>query len=232
MSADVPRRIAHRGASVARPENSFAAFDLAIRQRCHAIELDVQRSRDGELFVHHDRTLSKVGGGRRRLRHVEASGLDALGLAHFDAVLARIASRVELLVEIKAYGSPEENLTLTDATVQAIRAARRVDRCWILCFDEALLERVATLEPKLRRVLNIAPPRRMTQALSRTIPKLDALSMAIGKITPAFKRAVDALDCPTMTYTCNTPRRLHRALELGIDGIMSDRPDWLLEEGL
>lgn len=224
----VPRRIAHRGASRDHRENSLAAFDAALRERCQAIELDVQLSADGVPFIHHDRTLSGVGGGRRRVRHRSAEQLRELQLPELSVVLERYARRTELLVEIKAYGDdPAHHAALTEATVAAIAAADAIDRCWILCFDARVLDHVAELEPTLARVLNIEPPRRISAGIARQLDTLSALSMKIGRITPAFAGAVHDRGCPTMTYTCNTERRLRRALDRGIAGIMSDRPAWL-----
>lgn len=56
--------IAHRGASSDAPENTLAAFKLAIEQGCCGIELDVHMTRDGELVVIHDETLDRTTTGR------------------------------------------------------------------------------------------------------------------------------------------------------------------------
>jgi glycerophosphoryl diester phosphodiesterase len=54
--------IAHRGASAYAPENTLAAFELAVEQRADMIEIDVQRSVDGELVVFHDDTTERWNG--------------------------------------------------------------------------------------------------------------------------------------------------------------------------
>ena len=55
--------IAHRGASSYAPENTFAAFDLAIRMGVHHIELDVEATSDGHIVVIHDDTVNRTTDG-------------------------------------------------------------------------------------------------------------------------------------------------------------------------
>jgi glycerophosphoryl diester phosphodiesterase len=54
--------IAHRGASGERPENTFAAYELAIEQRADMIEVDLHLSRDGAIVLAHDFALDSLGG--------------------------------------------------------------------------------------------------------------------------------------------------------------------------
>lgn len=54
---------AHRGASGYAPENTLEAFELAVRQGAHGVELDVHLSRDGEVVVAHDETIDRVSNG-------------------------------------------------------------------------------------------------------------------------------------------------------------------------
>jgi glycerophosphoryl diester phosphodiesterase len=57
-----PRVIAHRGASAYRPENTLAAYELAIEQAADMIEVDLHRTRDGAVVVAHDAELERIGG--------------------------------------------------------------------------------------------------------------------------------------------------------------------------
>lgn len=83
--------IAHRGFSSQAPENTFAAFDLAIDSGFAAIELDVQLTADGIPVVLHDGELQRVAGGRQigsidRLAAAEAASID-VG-SHFRSAFA------------------------------------------------------------------------------------------------------------------------------------------------
>ncbi len=59
--------LAHRGASGEAPENTLEAFDLAVKQGAHGVELDVHISRDGQIIVAHDETIDRVSNGSGRI---------------------------------------------------------------------------------------------------------------------------------------------------------------------
>ena len=52
--------VAHRGASGYAPENTLAAFDLAVKMKADYIEIDVQRTKDGKLVIIHDNTVDRT----------------------------------------------------------------------------------------------------------------------------------------------------------------------------
>ncbi|WP_305781680.1 glycerophosphodiester phosphodiesterase family protein, partial [Brucella sp. CMUL 018] len=54
---------AHRGASAYAPENTLPAFEMALQMGADGVELDVQRSADGQVVVIHDETLNRTSNG-------------------------------------------------------------------------------------------------------------------------------------------------------------------------
>jgi len=244
-SLRVPRIIAHRGASFTYPENTVAAFDQALIDGCDGIELDLQMSRDGVPVVYHDRTLEKIGGGPRAVREVdwvELAALDAgawrdashagLRVQTLDRVLDRYAARTRLLLEIKARPADKRaglHIALADAVVARLQQRSRQAEM-VLCFDLETLVRVTDQAPRVPTVLNLRAPSRMTPALFAAMRRVWALSIDVGTISGAIVEAAHDEGKPVLTYTCNTPNELARAVEAGADGIMSDRPGWLREE--
>lgn len=103
--------IAHRGLhDPARPENSIAAIEAAASAG-YAAEIDVHRTRDGEVVVFHDGELSRMTGARGRIEDRDAAELVALRLAGGDQrvpmlaqVLEAVGGRVPLLIELKGRG--------------------------------------------------------------------------------------------------------------------------------
>jgi glycerophosphoryl diester phosphodiesterase len=69
-------------------------------------------------------------------------------------------------------------------------------------------------------------PAALAREISDAAP---AVNLASRLLTPAFARAVRACGKQLFTYTCNTPRQLEAARSAGVDGIMTDRPDWLVK---
>lgn len=108
------RNIAHRGASAYAPENTAAAFDLAIAMGADAIETDIQVTRDGHLVLFHDETVDRTTDGRGPLADHTLESLQALDAGQWfspgsageqvmtlDAAFARWAGRIPFVFEIK-----------------------------------------------------------------------------------------------------------------------------------
>ena len=238
-----PWAIAHRGASSSHPENTIAAFGAALEQRCDGIELDVQLSADGVPFVYHDRTLAKIGGGRRRL-----ATLNSAELARQDAgawfeprfrgeriptlrsVLERYARRTTLLVELKVRErhrerGGHEQLALSVAAL--VRSLRLEERLFVLSFDRDTLEIATRRAPRLRTVWNLRAPQRVTSGLRRRMHPVFGVSVDVRTLSHRLVAAAHELGKPALAFTCNTPQSVHHARECGADAIMSDRPAWL-----
>ncbi len=93
--------IAHRGHSIAAPENTFAAFDLALEQGFENFELDVQISREGIPVVFHDSTLTRTtgaSGGVHDYTLAELKGMDAGN--HFPDLPASESTKIPTLAEV------------------------------------------------------------------------------------------------------------------------------------
>jgi glycerophosphoryl diester phosphodiesterase len=75
MLAIKPLILAHRGASTLAPENTLAAFELAIRQQADGIELDVHLSADGIAVVTHDEDCRRVTGESGQVSEMTLSEL-------------------------------------------------------------------------------------------------------------------------------------------------------------
>jgi glycerophosphoryl diester phosphodiesterase len=237
------RVIAHRGASRDCPENTLAAFDEALRQGADGIELDVQLSRDGVPVVHHDRTLARAGGGRRRVAQLDVAELASLDpgsrverrfrgerLPTLEAVLDRFGGRTLLLIEIKTRegrGGGARHERLARAVARLVRERKLERHTLALSFDLDALAACADEAPRLGALLNLDPPRRLGSTLRESLGWLHGLSADVRGLTPGFGAELRSAGRPLYVYTCNTERAVARALAAGAAGIMSDRPAWL-----
>ncbi len=245
-----PWVIAHRGSSVSCPENTAAAFDAALAEGCDGIELDVQLSADGIPFVYHDRTLSRIGSGRRAassLSMAELRELDAGSwwaprfsdqrLLSLEDLLARYASRTFLLIELKTYprdaaaGGPGAlaGAALAHAVTSVLLEQRVEKRVALLGFDLETLEAARARAPRIRAALNLRARGRLPASARRALAGLWALSLDLRSLTPSVVREAHERRMPVLTWTCNTERQLRKALACGADAIMSDQPAWLRE---
>jgi glycerophosphoryl diester phosphodiesterase len=238
-----PWVIAHRGASADYPENTHAAFAAALGLPIAGIELDVQLSRDGMPVVFHHRTLARAGRRGRRVHQLdltELRRLDAGGwlarrfhgepLPALDEVLERYGGRTLLLLEVKArrtVDTPERHLELARRVVDAVRARRLDDAAYLLSFNSAVLAEVHRVAPHLRCVRNLDEPIPLRGRGAPRPGALAALCVDVRRLTRAFVDQAHRHDLPVLSYTCNTPRTVNRALGAGIDALITDRPAWL-----
>ena len=129
--------IAHRGASEYAPENTFAAFDLAVQMGVRHIELDVHETADGQAVVIHDNTLDRTTNGSGPVSNRSLADLKALDagswfhprfanerIPAFAEILERFGRRVHLHVEIK--GGRERFCARVIEAVRAHGAERHV----------------------------------------------------------------------------------------------------------
>jgi glycerophosphoryl diester phosphodiesterase len=142
--------IAHRGASSYAPENTFAAFDLAIRMGVHHIELDVEATSDGHIVVIHDDTVDRTTDGSGPVTNHTLAALQALDAGSwfgarfageripvFDEVLDRYKGRVHIHTEIKGRAP-----YLSQRTADLVRQHDMVDQVTITSFQRARLEEI------------------------------------------------------------------------------------------
>ena len=252
-TATAPMIIAHRGARTEAPENTAAAFDAALRHPIDGIEFDVQLSADGVPVIFHDDTLSRMTGSRRRLSSLPFSRLRALDLGTWfdprfagesiltlEEMLARYAGITDLYLEIKT--SPRDSATgrvaaLTEETLAVVkRHYMRVKtrRFHLLCFDARVLRLARTLMPTVPAMRNVDLPAGLPRAAAtpdRLKAEIDtdltAVNLAVKLLSPELAAVVRNRGKTLFTYTCNTSQQLRRALAAGVDGVMTDKPDWL-----
>jgi glycerophosphoryl diester phosphodiesterase len=250
-----PLFFAHRGGSLLAPENTLVAFERGLSYGADALELDVHMTRDGELVVFHDVTLDRTTDGTgpiaahtlEELRRFDAGyrftpdggqthpfrgqGVTIPTLAE---VFARFpATRIN--VEIKQ-STPGRERRLWEL----IQEHQVEDRVMVGSFVDAALARFRALTGG--RVATSAGSREvrnfLVAALCRTTrllrPAYDALQVpdTYGRIRVVSRTSVEAahrLGLEVHVWTVNDRATMEQLLHLGVDGLMSDRPDILAE---
>lgn len=243
-----PWIIAHRGAREEAPENTFSAFEHALTYPVDGIELDVQMSSDGVPVICHDPTLYRIVGQRRRVSnctYAELATLDWGGwfdarfcgepLPTLDQILKRLEPRTRLFIEIKADMIEQRNgraYTLAE-TVGEILAdpdyGLSTERVFVLSFDPEVLHIVHRRVPRYRCILNAVgkDTDQIMAAPKSALSSLWAIDMNLAGLTPTLIQWARRRGMHVFTYTPNRPAQAVRALELGVDGLITDRPGWL-----
>lgn len=227
--------IAHRGASSYGPENTLAAFDLALKMRVRHIELDVALTSDNHVVVIHDDKLDRTTNGcglvtshtLAALRELDAGlwfGAQFKGerIPTFDEVLARYKGRVHIHTEIKG-----KSASLSQRTADLIHKHGMEGQVTVTSFQSVRLEEMRACAPEL-------PMGWLVRDLNDSII---AQAHAIG-VTQLCPRAdtvtrewVDRLHAEgfvVRAWGVGTEELMHRLVQAGVDGMTVNFPDKLI----
>lgn len=238
-TAPVPLIGAHRGASGYAPENTLAAFDLAVEQGAELIECDVHATADGQLIVHHDFNLARTTGhvaeiGQRTLEEVQRldagswRGTQWAGerIPTLAQVLDRYAAQVFINVEIKVDDRPYPRIEAEVA--RAIRDRSLQERVIVSSFDRATIERLRSIDPTLLCgfLSEDAPDDALEAAQDLGVT---AIHLEASLITGPRLRQAHARGLGLLAWTVDDPVEMVRLVELGVDVVVSNYPDRLRE---
>ena len=213
-------RIGHRGAPREFPENSLAAFRRAFDRGADAIELDVHKTKDGTIVVHHDPALTRAAkalAGRPiadlTLEQIQTVELDhGIGIPTLADVLSAVPSGARAYVELKGEGVGE--------AVAAVIAGAACD-CAVHSFDHAAVARMREIAPGIPRgilyddrVTDVSAAMKLTSARD-VWPKWRLVDHA------TVKRVHDA-GGRVIAWTVNSRRAADSLIELGVDGVCGD----------
>jgi glycerophosphoryl diester phosphodiesterase len=219
--ADVTQIIAHRGASAVEPENTVAAFRRAVADGADGIELDVRRTADDRLVVHHDARLSDG----RIIRDTPVDELP-VGIPELDAALDACDGA---FVNIEIKNDPDEpDFDPTEWIAHrtlALLERRGVDARWLLSsFRYETVALCHTVVPRLRTawlVLHATPDAIARAAAGGHV----AIHPWVAGLDEQQVSAAHAAGLAVNTWTCDEPDRIAELITWGVDGICTNVPD-------
>jgi glycerophosphoryl diester phosphodiesterase len=248
-----PWLVAHRGGSRLAPQNTLTAFDRAASLGADCIETDVRLSADGVVMVFHDEdTLALTGepGTIEARTAGELAQLDAAFSFSDDGgrsfPLRGAGIRVPTLAEaLRRYprtrfnvDAKSEDPALADALARVVREVRAEERVCVGSFFDAQAERLGALLPGVCRFLpQEAATRHVLAAKSGAAPvglpggyDLADLPARMGELTVVDAPVLEhfhRLTIPVHVWTVDEEDEMRALLDLGVDGIVTDRPDVL-----
>jgi glycerophosphoryl diester phosphodiesterase len=220
-SPGAPWVIAHRGASAVEPENTVAAFRRAAVMGADMVELDVRRSADGALVVHHDARLP----GGRALADTSRAELPASIPTLDEALDACAGMAVDIEIKNDA-GEPgfEPDRRLTDDVVALVLARGDQDRVIVSSFDGPSLDRVHELGVDVATGLLVtAVPSDVAGLVVKDGHQ--ALHPWWANVTDEVIAACHASGVGVNVWTCDAPDAITGLAALGVDGICTNLPD-------
>lgn len=220
----------------------MAAFRLAAEMGADGIEFDVHLTRDGEVVVMHDADVSVTTDGQGHLPQMtlaEVQQLDA-GRRHGPAfagepvptlaqVLQELGPRLLMNIELKAW--TVTNTGLEAEVIRLVEDANMTSRVLISSFNPLALRRARRLNPNVWRGLLWRPglPFYLNGPHGRWLAQPHAYHPFWEIIDRAAVEREHQRGLAVNAWTCNEPEGMRRLAALGVDAIMTDRPDVLAE---
>jgi len=229
--------IAHRGASAAAPENTLAAFRLAIEKGATIVECDVHLSADGVPVVIHDERVERTTDGcgavsgltlaelrqldAGRWRHVRFAGER---IPTLDETLALCAGRVRVVVELKRGGGKE----LVDAALRSI--SRTVCDVAVISFGPEEVRATAERRPDLALGFLIGKGHFVEHGMARALVAARDIGATFFSpqhdvVDRTLVEAAHAAGLPVSVWTVDDPARMTAVGDLGVDAITTNRPE-------
>lgn len=229
LDSTKPAIIAHRGASRYAPENTLAAFRLALDQQADGIELDVHLSRDGHAVILHDSHLNRTTNGQGQVYETTLAELKALNAGNGENIptlaeaLALIRDRALINIELKGFTGHVESLP--KKVVEEVSAAGLSETIVYSSFSVHLLTQLQQIQPEAKLGWLIPPgPAARFNLLFRPVLPLYSLHPYKSLVTTGLMRRAKRWGLKIFAYTVNDPVKTKKLFDLGIDGIITDDP--------
>lgn len=202
--------LGHRGARNHAPENSFAAFDLALEHGCDGFEFDVRRTSDERGVVVHDADIQRVPVAENS--YLNLCSLKTGVMPCVEDVLRRYAARAFLDIELKVPG-------LDDAVADALRESPPQKGYVVSSFLPEVLESLHRTDKRLQLGYICDDRKRLAQW--RALP-VECVIPHYGLVDAGFVQELHLAGKQVFVWTVNQPVEMLRMRDLGVDAVISD----------
>jgi glycerophosphoryl diester phosphodiesterase len=231
---------AHRGASAEATENTLSAFDSALQYGADGIETDVQLTKDEITVLWHDRFLGKIGLPKKHIDDFKYAQLLSMnfagdstpenknnGIMRLQAFVDTYRDRCQLLLEIKNRDW-ESTLRHEIKVQQTLNIIGQVNDNTIIVssFNLDSLKYAHHCRPKFPLIYNLEDDQTIADIkdILITCPFLHGLCLPIDILDYAIVELLREHEKCIAVYTCNSDEEISKALDLGVDILISDLP--------
>jgi len=230
----------HRGACAYAPMNTLPSFELAAELGADGIELDVHRTKDGHAVVVHDFTVDATSDGQGHVKDMtleEIKELDAgswfddkfagTKIPTLDEVFESVGQKLYINIEIKSHDMVSDGVEVVVA--DCIPRHNLQERVLISSFNPLALRRFRELLPDIPIGYALAPGYlRQLQSLLGNL-SYEARHPQHETVDAAFIEKARNRGYITATWTVNDPQRAKELADLGVEGIITDNPDTIIQ---
>ncbi|HEX9839406.1 MAG TPA: glycerophosphodiester phosphodiesterase family protein [Anaerolineales bacterium] len=232
-----PTIFAHRGAAAHAPENTLAAFELALAQGADGIELDAKLSADGHVIVMHDATVDRTTDSHGRVKDLSLAELRSLDAGNFVAekyrgekvptleeVFEALGKRMFVNVELTNYNTPGDHLV--ESVCMLVKKFGLQKQVLFSSFFASNLSKARGLLPEVPR--GLLAFNGLLGAWARSFGfafgKYQALHPHLKDVTPQQVQRVHRLRRRVHVWSVNTAQDMRRLFHWGVDAIFTDDP--------
>lgn len=234
----IPQFVAHRGASWDAPENTISAIQLAWEQGTKIVEVDVRLTKDKHLVLFHDSNVNRFSDAVKFIKELNLSSLRELDVGShkgskwkgekiptLDEAFKTAPSDGAFLLDIK------EGLDILEPLKISIqKSGLRIDQIKLMSPNINLIKKVREMFPemviyKLEFLTNLNG-KYSAQKLNEL--KIDTISVRkVRGINKNFVKSIQNAGIKLFVWTINSPVEAEDLAKAGVDGIISDRPEFL-----
>ena len=234
--------VAHRGAAAYAPENTIASYDMAVGMKADYIEIDVQRSKDGELVVIHDTSVDRTTDGTGKVGDLTLEQLKSLDagswkgeqftgetLPTFEEVLDRYHGKVGILIELK---SPELYPGIEEQVAEALRQHHldkpQNEKIILQSFNFDSMKKMDRLLPRVP-VGVLTSNRSLTsqEALQEISTYAEWFNPSYGIVSEEVVEDVHSLNMKIGSWTVRSHDAADFLFDMNVDAMITDYPDYV-----
>ena len=231
-----PIAFAHRGGAGEHPENTMAAFAAAVALGYRYLETDVHATADGVVVAFHDDVLDRVTDRRGRIADLPWAEVSRARVAPGDGSSEQGIPRLEDVLE--AWPDVRVNIDAkhdrsVPPLVEVLRRMQSFDRVCVAAFSDRRLARFRRLTggqvctsmgPAEIARLRVASLSGRAGPVAAPCAQVPVRYSGIRIVDPRFVTAAHRRGVHVHVWTVDDPVEMERLLDLGVDGIMTDRP--------
>lgn len=239
LDRPAPVAMAHRGGALEQPENTWASFSHAVELGYRYVETDVHATSDGVVAVIHDPSLDRVTDRQGLVGTLPWSELSQVRVAG-DQPIPRLDEVLGAWPDLR-WNIDAKHDQVVEPLIQVIRRARATERVCVTSFSDRRITRVKQalgeglctgMGPRSIAALRAASWLPPSGAAGLRWRRFGATQVPVSYgrwavVDPRFVRGAHRLGLAVHVWTVDDEVTMDRLLDLGVDGIMTDRPSLL-----
>jgi len=230
-----PLAFAHRGGASEVPENTMPAFEHAVRLGYRYVETDVHVTRDGELLAFHDRRLDRVTDRTGVIGQLPWSVVKEARVDGREPI-PRFEDLLGAWPDLRVNVDPKHDAAV-EPLAEVLKRTGAVDRVCVGAFSDRRIQRLRQLvggglctsmgPRQVARLISVSRGLPGGGGLTAPCAQVPSNQGRLALVTPRFVAAAHRRGIQVHVWTIDDPFEMERLLDLGVDGLMTDRPQVL-----